>query len=197
MAKKQTFNPVKEETLDQASQRVQWSTEAIQLAKEALEKGKRLKANPFLDGTNLHLSKPNLVFIRTKEEVEEWKKCREDPLYFCNTYAKLMTPKGIQSIVLRDYQEEYIKYCKKNRLTICLACRQAGKCNSLISNVLVRFTDKFKNDPVYISKKKNLSYYKNGDEFNLPLFELYNLFDSSISWKIKYYLYKLLYKIKK
>lgn len=127
MVRKNKFNPIKEETGDQASQRVIWTTEIIYTAREALEKGKRLKANPFHDGNEVKLLKPNLVYERTDEEIAEWKKCAADELYFANTYAQLMTPQGIQHVTLRDYQEEYLDICNNHRLTILLSCRQAGK----------------------------------------------------------------------
>lgn len=196
---KSKFNPVKEETGDQASQRVIWTTEIIEVARQALEKGKRLKANPFYDGNKIKLLKPNLVYERTDWEIAEWKKCEKDELYFANTYAQVMTPQGVQHIKLRDYQEEYLKLCNENKLTIMLSARQAGKCNSLLMKVLIKIDEK--NTKFNLPAPKNdtwSDYYINeNNEFEIPLFELYNLFASGWKWRIKYHLYKLLWRIQK
>ena len=200
MVRKNKFNPIKEETGDQASQRVIWTTEIIYTAREALERGKRLKANPFHDGNEVKLLKPNLVYERTDEEISEWKKCAADELYFANTYAQLMTPQGIQHVTLRDYQEEYLNICNNHRLTILLSCRQAGKCLSLYSVVNVRVADEIflKNKKISLSTLKNdtwSEYYINeNNTFEIPLFELYNLYASGWKWRIKYHLYKLLWR---
>lgn len=120
-----SFNPVKESSNGRAD-RVQWSTRALELALKGLERGQRLVANPFYEN-KIKLLKGDLVFMRTEEEIEEWKRCREDILYFANTYCKLMTPEGIRNITLRDYQVEYLKHLQDHRLSIFLACRQCGK----------------------------------------------------------------------
>lgn len=121
------FNPVKIEEGDQRAKRVVWSTKSIELAKLAKEKGQKLIANPFLDGNNINLLKPELVFERTDWEINEWARCSTDIIYFANTYCKLMTPEGIQSITLRDYQKDYLQHLIQNKLSIFLSCRQSGK----------------------------------------------------------------------
>lgn len=193
---KSKFNPVKEETGDQASQRVIWTTEIIEIARQALEKGKRLKANPFYDGNKVKLLKPDLVYERTDWEIAEWKKCEKDELYFANTYAQVMTPQGVQHIKLRDYQEEYLKLCNENKLTICLAARQIGKCNSLLMKVLIKIDEKNTKFSLPALKNDTWSKFYTGknNEFEIPLFELYNLFASGWKWRIKYHLYKLLWR---
>lgn len=120
-----SFNPVKEDKQGRAYD-VKWTTEAIYKAIEGLEQGKKLIANPFYENKTF-LLKGDLVYTRTKEEVEEWKHCKNDIIYFAETYCKLMTPEGIRHIKLRDYQVEYLKHLQANRLSIFLACRQCGK----------------------------------------------------------------------
>lgn len=124
--KKEVFNPVKEDESGKIAKRMIWSTESLNLAIKGLEEGKKLKANPFYEN-NTRLLKGDLVFERTEEEIEEWKKCRDDILYFAEKYCKLMTPEGIQHIHLRDYQKKYLRHLEKNRLSIYLACRQCSK----------------------------------------------------------------------
>ena len=115
------FNPVKEDKDGVLAKRAVWSTAAIELAE-----GRKLVANPFYE-YNTKLLKGDLVFDRTPEEIEEWKKCASDIIYFAEKYCKLMTPEGIQHIELRDYQRDYLHHLEKNRLSIFLSCRQSGK----------------------------------------------------------------------
>jgi len=124
--KKEVFNPVKEDDSGKIAKRMIWSTESLNLAIKGLEEGKKLKANPFYEN-NTRLLKGDLVFERTEEEIEEWKKCKDDILYFAEKYCKLMTPEGVQHIHLRDYQKKYLRHLEKNRLSIYLACRQCSK----------------------------------------------------------------------
>ena len=119
------YNPVKEIKGGVEASKVVWSTKSLNAAVDALTKGLPLKANPFC-GTNTKLLKPDLVYKRTEEEVEDYIKCMQDPLYFAEK-CFLMTPKGLQPVKMRDYQKEYLTNLKENRFNILLACRQAGK----------------------------------------------------------------------
>ena len=119
------YNPVKEIKGGVEASKVVWSTKSLNAAVDALAKGLPLKANPFC-GTNTKLLKPDLVYKRTEEEVEDYIKCMQDPLYFAEK-CFLMTPKGLQPVKMRDYQKEYLTNLKENRFNILLACRQAGK----------------------------------------------------------------------
>lgn len=120
------FDPVKRSEAGKKAMHVKWSTAALEKALEGLDQGAKLIANPFYEN-NTHLLKGDLVFTRTKEEIQEWVKCSKDIIYFANKYCKLMTPQGIQHIELRDYQVRYLQHLMKNRLSIFLSCRQSGK----------------------------------------------------------------------
>ena len=123
------FNPIKEEIGGKKVEGVVWTSKIINTALEGIEKGKRLIANPFYEN-NTKLLKGDLVFERTEEENNEFIHCMQDIIYFANTYAKLMTPEGIQNISLRPYQEKYLKHLVNNRLSIYLSCRQSAKTTS-------------------------------------------------------------------
>ena len=110
------FDPVKEAKDGKQAQAVIWSTKSLDMAVEAINKGLELKANPFL-GKNTRLLKPDLVYKRTKEELDEYIKCMNDPVYFAK-YCTLMTPEGLQRVTLRDYQIEYLKHLQNNRFSI-------------------------------------------------------------------------------
>ena len=189
------FNPVREEVDGKKARRIIWSTESLDLAIKGLEQGRKLIANPFYEN-NTKLLKGDLVFERTAEETLEWRRCKKDILYFAKK-CKLMTPEGIKYVKLRGYQKKYLEHLQKNRLSIYLACRQCGKCLSLITNVLCEFSDEFWNTFGYKLKSKwdKIYHIKELDCYMIPMFEIYNLYDNRISWKIRYLLYKKLYKL--
>lgn len=123
---KNEFDPIKREKDGVKARKMIWSTAILQKAIDALSGGDRLVANPFYEG-NIKLMKQDLVFKRTAAEIEEWKKCAEDIIYFANNYCKLMTPEGIQQVTLRGYQVKYLKHLQNCNWSIYLAARQAGK----------------------------------------------------------------------
>ena len=68
--KRDTFNPVKEDTSGAQAKRMVWSTKSLDLAFEGLKQGRKLIANPFYEN-NTKLLKGDLVFDRTPEEIQE------------------------------------------------------------------------------------------------------------------------------
>lgn len=193
-SKQNSFNPVKEDKDGIIAKRMVWSSESLNLAIKGLEDGRKLVANPFYEN-NIKLLKGDLVFQRSEKEKAEWKRCATDIIYFVNKYCKLMTPQGIQHVTLRNYQENYLNHLMEHRLSIYLACRQCGKCVSFLTTAKIKidFTKIFDIDDK-LKSYLYLNYYnKKEDCFNLPLFEIQNLYDKRFIWKLKYYLYKKLY----
>ena len=121
----QEFNPIKEIKGDKKNERVIWSTKSLNAAVDALKKGLPLKANPFI-GKNTKLLKADLVYKRTEEEIDDYIKCKLDPVYFASK-CFLMTPEGLQPCKLRDYQIDYLRHLQSHRFSILLAARQSGK----------------------------------------------------------------------
>ena len=119
------YNPIKEQVNGKAADKVIWSTAVINKALEGIQSGQPLKASPFLN-KNTKLLKPELVRKYTQEEIEDYKRCALDPVYF-GEKCFLMTPTGLQACKLRDYQISYIRHLQNNRFSILLSCRQAGK----------------------------------------------------------------------
>lgn len=190
------YNPVKEIKGGVEASKVVWSTKSLNAAVDALTKGLPLKANPFC-GTNTKLLKPDLVYKRTEEEVEDYIKCMQDPLYFAEK-CFLMTPKGLQPVKMRDYQKEYLTNLKENRFNILLACRQAGKTQLIDSQIVIKLPIKNINTHFVKLLKKYYYYIDNDDNYilTIPLFELYNIYSRGIVNKCRYYLYKLMFKLK-
>ena len=189
------YNPVKEIKGGVEASKVVWSTKSLNAAVDALAKGLPLKANPFC-GTNTKLLKPDLVYKRTEEEVEDYIKCMQDPLYFAEK-CFLMTPKGLQLVKMRDYQKEYLTNLKENRFNILLACRQAGKTQLIDSQIVIKLPTKNINAH-FVKLLKKYYYIDNDDNYilTIPLFELYNIYSGGIVNKCRYYLYKLIFKLK-
>ena len=119
------FNPIKDQVGGKEAEKVIWSTAVINKALEGIQQGQPLKASPFLN-KNTKLLKPELVRKYTQEEIEDYKKCALDPIYFASK-CYLMTPEGLKPCILRDYQVDYIRHLQKNRFSIFLSCRQSGK----------------------------------------------------------------------
>ena len=64
----------------------------------------------------------------TKDEVQEYAKCMQDPAYFARTYVKVISlDKGLVPFDLYPYQEKMFENFKNERFNIVLACRQSGK----------------------------------------------------------------------
>lgn len=197
MAKEFEFDPVKRDKGGKEAEAVIWSCSVLEKAVDAMKKGLPLKANPFI-GKNTKLLKPDLVFKRTQEEIEDYMHCMEDPLYFA-TKCYLMTPTGLQPVILRDYQEDYMSHLQKNRFSLFLSCRQSGKTFLQNTKVKFLFTNSFINNySIQFGKQKftylfkNFKYVKSGSDylFELPFYEFQNLFDDTVYWKLKYNLYK-------
>lgn len=198
------YDPIKEQKDGKAAAAVIWSTKSLNKAIEGIKKGLPLKANPFI-GKNTKLLKPDLVFKRTDEEIADYARCMQDPIYFASK-CYLMTPTGLRPVELRDYQNDYINHLKENRFSIFLSCRQSGKTLLTLNNISIKIHKEFitnyldkKHKNVFANILKRYYFYINNNEYfiTLPLFELQNLFDDSFIWKLKYPLYKILYKINK
>ena len=190
------YNPVKELKGGVEASKVVWSTKSLNAAVDALKKGLPLKANPFC-GTNTMLLKPDLVYKRTEEEVEDYIKCMQDPIYFAEK-CFLMTPKGLQPVKMRDYQIEYLQNLKTYRFNILRACRQAGKCQLIDSQIVIKLP--IKNINTHFAKLLKEYHYYIGDGGNyvicIPLFELYNMYSGGFINKCRYQLYRLRFNIK-
>lgn len=182
------FDPVKREVGGEEAEKVIWSTKALEAAVKALNEGLPLKVNPFC-GKDTQLLKPELLYRRTKEEVDDYIKCMQDPVYFASK-CYLMTPAGLQPCKLRDYQVDYLNLVAHNRFTCFRSCRQSGKTLNFVNkvNILLNSDD--------IIRKIDHFYIKDKDIYELPLFEIYNLYcKQTWKWKIKYHLYKIIYKL--
>ena len=94
-----------------------WSTKKVEQLLASLEEGYKSKTGtPFYEN-NPDLKKGNIVWEYTEHELGELKKCSQDIMYFANNYCTVMTDEGLQTIVLRDYQEEMLQHFQNSRFT--------------------------------------------------------------------------------
>ena len=64
----------------------------------------------------------------TKEEIKEYVKCKENPVYFIEKYVKIITlDKGLQPFKLYDCQKEKVDVIMNNRRVVLMEGRQQGK----------------------------------------------------------------------
>ncbi len=85
---------------------------------------------------NPKLKPPGIELQYTKEQLDEYIKCANDPVYFCNKYIKVKTlDKGIMPFELYDYQQKFVDYIHKNRFVISKWPRQSGKSTSVIGYI--------------------------------------------------------------
>jgi len=88
---------------------------------------RKLKSNQSYDGNPL-IRRANVKLALTKEEVEEWAKCADDPIYFIENYVKFVTlDEGLTHIDLYDFQKDLINTYKDNRFVVAKLPRQTGK----------------------------------------------------------------------
>lgn len=70
-------------------------------------------------------------------KLREYKKCMENPSYFCKQYVKVIhLDKGLVPFDLYPYQEDMFDHFEENRFSIVLACRQSGKSISSVGYIL-------------------------------------------------------------
>lgn len=75
----------------------------------------------------------------TKEQVEEFIKCQNDPIYFIENYVKIVhVDHGLVPFKLRDYQKALVLAYHNNNRVISLQSRQLGKCQNIDALLTVR-----------------------------------------------------------
>ena len=78
------------------------------------------------------LKKANTKIEFTEEQVLEWIKCAQDPVYFAKKYIKITTlDHGLTTFDMYPFQENMVKTFHENRFSICKLPRQSGKALSL------------------------------------------------------------------
>jgi len=77
---------------------------------------------------NPNLKKANIPTNFTPEQVEEFIKCSQDPIYFIKNYIKIVSlDEGVIPFHLYDFQETMVSRFHNNRFNIAKLPRQSGK----------------------------------------------------------------------
>ena len=86
---------------------------------------------------NPNLKKANTPINFTEEQIVEFIKCREDPVYFAKNYIKIVTlDHGLQPFKLYPFQQKLLENFHDNRFNICKMPRQTGKSTTCVSYLL-------------------------------------------------------------
>ena len=86
---------------------------------------------------NPNLKRANVQQEWTKKELLEYKRCMDDPLYFIQTYVKIISlDEGLIPFKMYNFQKEMVGTFHNNRFTICKLPRQSGKSTTMISYLL-------------------------------------------------------------
>jgi hypothetical protein len=86
---------------------------------------------------NPNLKKANVASEFTPEQVEEYIKCSEDPVYFIQTYIKIVSlDKGLIPFDMYDFQVDMTRKFHENRFNIAKLPRQSGKSTIVTSYLL-------------------------------------------------------------
>jgi hypothetical protein len=86
---------------------------------------------------NPNLKKANTSIEFTQDQILEFMKCKEDPVYFAKNYIKIVTlDHGLQPFKMYPFQEKLIENFHENRFNICKMPRQTGKSTTCVSYLL-------------------------------------------------------------
>ena len=86
---------------------------------------------------NPNLKKANTPIEFSEENIVEFLKCKEDPVYFARNYIKIVSlDEGLVPFNMYDFQEKLIKNFHESRFNICKMPRQTGKSTTCVSYLL-------------------------------------------------------------
>ena len=86
---------------------------------------------------NPNLKAANVVIDFTEEQIGEYMKCSQDPVYFIKTHMKIVNlNEGLVPFELYDFQEKFVNTIHNNRFVISKFPRQSGKSTTVIAYIL-------------------------------------------------------------
>ena len=92
--------------------------------------------------TEVYLGNPNLKKAGTeiqftKKQVNEWIKCKNDPLYFACNYMQIISlDEGLVPFSMYDFQKSILMDFHENRFNIAKLPRQTGKSTTVVAYLL-------------------------------------------------------------
>ena len=94
-----------------------------------------IKSDVYLGNPNLKKAGTEIQF--TKKQVEEWIKCKNDPLYFALHYIQIISlDEGLVPFTMYGFQKEIMMDFHNNRFNIAKLPRQTGKSTTVVAYLL-------------------------------------------------------------
>jgi hypothetical protein len=85
------------------------------------------------------LKKANTPIEFTEEQIIEFLKCKQDPIYFANNYIKIVSlDEGLTQFHPYHFQEKLIHNFHNHRFNICKMPRQTGKCFNINTKIRIK-----------------------------------------------------------
>jgi len=86
---------------------------------------------------NPNLKKANTAIEFTQEQILEFMRCKDDPVYFAKNYVKIVTlDHGLMPFEMYPFQEKLVNNFHRHRFNICKMPRQTGKSTTVVSFLL-------------------------------------------------------------
>ena len=86
---------------------------------------------------NPNLKKAGTQINFTKKQIDEWIKCKKDPVYFAMNYIKIISlDEGLVPFSMYDFQKEILRDFHGNRFNIAKLPRQTGKSTTVVAYLL-------------------------------------------------------------
>ena len=86
---------------------------------------------------NPNLKKAGTQIQFTKKQINEWVKCKNDPIYFATHYIKIISlDEGLVPFDMYDFQKKILKDFHSNRFNIAKLPRQTGKSTTVVAYLL-------------------------------------------------------------
>ena len=95
-----------------------------------------------MSSNDVYLGNPNLKKAGTsinftKKQIDEWIKCKNDPIYFAMNYIKIISlDEGLVPFDMYDFQKEILRDFHNNRFNIAKLPRQTGKSTTVVAYLL-------------------------------------------------------------
>ena len=95
-----------------------------------------------MSSNDVYLGNPNLKKAGTpiqftQEQINEWIKCKQDPIYFAMNYIKIISlDEGLVPFSMYDFQKEILRDFHNNRFNIAKLPRQTGKSTTVVAYLL-------------------------------------------------------------
>lgn len=86
---------------------------------------------------NPNLPKEDYRHAFTQQEIDEFVKCANDPVYFATTYMRIINvDHGLMPFRMWDFQQDMLRTFHENRFAICKLPRQVGKTTTSVAFLL-------------------------------------------------------------